>query len=66
MSSTKHDKGEIKDNAYAALVRSEVFLPKKEKPKKGKGAYKRKAKHKGKDYFGKLILESMFPKVIGA
>lgn len=44
--STKHNKGEIKHNAYAALVRSNVFLPKREKAKKGKGSYKRKSKHK--------------------
>lgn len=53
--STKHDKGKIKDNAYAALVRSELFMPKKEKPKKGKGSYKRCSKHKS-DHFKKRIL----------
>lgn len=42
----KHNKGKIKDNAYAALVRSDVFRPKKEKSKKGKGSYSRKSKHK--------------------
>lgn len=51
---TDHNKGVIKDNAYAALVRSNVFTPKKEKPKKGKGSYKRKSKYK--DSFGKRTM----------
>jgi alternative ribosome-rescue factor len=48
--SVKHNKGKINDNAYAALVRSDVFKPKKENPKKGKGSYKRTSKHKNKGY----------------
>lgn len=39
---TDHDKGTIKESAVKALVRSNIFLPKQEKPKKGKGSYKRK------------------------
>lgn len=53
MSTTIHNKGKIKDNAYAALVRSNVFMPKKEAPKKGKGSFKRKGKHTRADYSGK-------------
>lgn len=54
--STQHDKGKIKENAYAALVRSNVFLPKKEKAKKGKGSYKRKTKHNSKVPYQKKIV----------
>jgi len=49
----EHDKGEIKHNALAALVTSKVFLPKKEKVKKGKGSYSRK--NRNPDYSDKRI-----------
>lgn len=43
----EHDnkRGTIKDNALKALVTSELFKMRVEKPKKGKGSYNRK--HKG-------------------
>lgn len=39
-------RGEIKDNALAALVTSKAFRPQVVKAKKGKGSYQRKDKHK--------------------
>ncbi len=44
-----HQRGEIKDNAIKALVTSALFKTKVEKNKKGKGSYRRKAKHQGKE-----------------
>jgi len=40
----EHDskRGTIKDNALKALVTSELFKMRTEKPKKGKGSYNRK------------------------
>ncbi|RJE77722.1 ribosome alternative rescue factor ArfA [Pseudoalteromonas citrea] len=47
-----HQRGEIKDNALKALVTSPLFKTKVEKAKKGKGSFKRKAKHSGQEpYF---------------
>lgn len=43
MADVDHGKGEIRDNAIKALVRSNVFRHKVEKSKK---QYKRKDKHK--------------------
>lgn len=37
----QHNKGKIKDNAIKALVRSNIFRHKIEKPKKGAGSYNR-------------------------
>ena len=37
-------RGKIKDNALKAIVTSELFKMRVEKPKKGKGSYKRKQK----------------------
>ena len=55
----KHNKGVIRDNFMAAIVQSDVYKPKKEKAKRGKGSYSRKTKHKkipdhrrGKKYKG--------------
>lgn len=48
-SDTDHGRGQVKDNAMAALVTSKVYRAKAEKPKKGKGSFKRKAKHKGRE-----------------
>ena len=42
-----HGRGEIHDNALAALVTSSLFRCKVEKPKKGKGAYSRKHNRQG-------------------
>lgn len=39
---TDHHRGDIRDNAYAALVTSILFRPRVVKAKKGKGAYSRK------------------------
>lgn len=39
---TNHNRGKIRDNAVKALVRSNLFRHKVEKPKKGKGSYSRK------------------------
>ncbi|KAF7774537.1 hypothetical protein PCIT_a0997 [Pseudoalteromonas citrea] len=44
-----HQRGEIKDNALKALVTSPLFKTKVEKAKKGKGSFKRKAKHTGQE-----------------
>lgn len=44
-----HQRGEIKDNALKALVTSVLFQSKVEKAKKGKGSFKRSAKHKGQE-----------------
>lgn len=41
----QHQKGVIKDNALAALIRDPLFQQRVEKNKKGKGSYTRKAKH---------------------
>lgn len=47
-----HQRGEIKDNAMKALVTSPLFKTKVEKAKKGKGSFRRSAKHKGQEpYF---------------
>ncbi|KPM83000.1 ribosome alternative rescue factor ArfA [Pseudoalteromonas sp. ACER1] len=44
-------RGVINDNVYAAMVTSKLFTAKVEKPKKGKGAYQRKAKHAGRESY---------------
>ncbi|SFD19848.1 alternative ribosome rescue factor ArfA [Pseudoalteromonas denitrificans] len=44
-------KGTIKDNYLAALVTSKVFQTKVVNAKKGKGSYKRKEKHKGRESY---------------
>lgn len=44
-SSVDHGRGTVKSNAMAALVTSKLFRSKQEKAKKGKGSFKRKAKH---------------------
>lgn len=47
--STDHGRGEVKHSAMAALVTSKVYQSTTEKPKKGKGSFKRQAKHKSRD-----------------
>ena len=49
MTEHEHGRGEIKDDAMAALVTSNLFRPKQETPEKGKGSYKRKPKHRNED-----------------
>lgn len=44
-----HQGGEIKDNALKALGTSPLFKAKVEQVKKGKGRFKRKAKHQGQE-----------------
>lgn len=44
-----HQRGEIKDNALKALVTSPLFQTRVEKAKKGKGSFRRKAKHQGQE-----------------
>lgn len=44
----EHNRGVIKDNAQHALVRSNIFRPKVEAKAKGKGSFKRHAKHKSR------------------
>ncbi|GGB02686.1 alternative ribosome-rescue factor A [Agarivorans gilvus] len=38
----QHGRGQINDNAIKALVTSQLFRSKVERPKKGKGSYNRK------------------------
>lgn len=44
-------RGKIKDNHLAALVTSKVFKAQVVTARKGKGAYKRKDKHKGRESY---------------
>ena len=46
-------RGEIKDNALKAVVTSELFKVRVEKAKKGKGSFRRKMKHRGKEPYSK-------------
>jgi alternative ribosome-rescue factor len=45
MTKYDHRKGIIKDNAVQALLHDPLFRQRVEKNQKGKGSYKRKAKH---------------------
>ncbi|CAK9886473.1 MAG: Alternative ribosome-rescue factor A [Candidatus Erwinia impunctatus] len=45
MTSYKHTKGLIQDNAINALLHDPLFRPRIEVNKKGKGSYRRKDKH---------------------
>ena len=44
-------RGTINHSAMGALVTSKVFAMRVVKPKKGKGAFSRKAKHSGKECY---------------
>ena len=44
-------RGTIKDNFLAAIVTSRVYKMQVVKAKKGKGAYQRKDKHKGRESY---------------
>lgn len=46
---TDHQRGDIRDNAYAALVTSVIFRSRVVKAKKGKGSYSRKGQRFGND-----------------
>ncbi|NUU65568.1 ribosome alternative rescue factor ArfA [Enterobacteriaceae bacterium BIT-l23] len=50
MSRYQHKRGKIQDNALEALLHDPLFRQRIEKNSKGKGSYKRKAKHGGKDW----------------
>lgn len=41
MNPADHGRGKVKDNALKAIVTSKIFRSKTEKPKKGKGSYRR-------------------------
>lgn len=45
----EHGRGVIKDNALKALVTSSLFRTRVVKAQKGKGSFKRQAKHKGQE-----------------
>lgn len=45
MSTYRHTKGQIKDNAVEALLHDPLFRQRVEKNQKGKGSYRRKDKH---------------------
>ncbi|MTD39373.1 ribosome alternative rescue factor ArfA [Erwinia sp. CPCC 100877] len=45
MSRYQHKRGKIQDNALEALLHDPLFRQRIEKNSKGKGSYKRKAKH---------------------
>ena len=45
----QHNKGTIRDNAVKALVKSNVFRHKVERPKKGQGSYNRQTAKKWRD-----------------
>ncbi|MBD2811981.1 ribosome alternative rescue factor ArfA [Xenorhabdus sp. Vera] len=45
MTTYRHRKGIIKDNAIEALLHDPLFRQRVEKNKKGKGSYSRNAKH---------------------
>lgn len=50
MSSYRHTRGKIQDNAIEALLHDPLFRQRVEKNKKGKGSFQRKEKHAGKGY----------------
>lgn len=45
MTTYRHTKGKIKDNALEALLHDPLFRQRIEKNNKGKGSYQRKTKH---------------------
>ena len=47
----QHNKGKIRDNAFKALVKSNLFRHKTERKKKGKGSYHRQSAKKWRDGF---------------
>lgn len=52
----QHQRGEIADNALAALVTDPLFRSRIEQNRKGKGSYRRHAKHKTGDGSAQLSL----------
>ncbi|HFQ4854705.1 TPA: alternative ribosome-rescue factor A [Vibrio vulnificus] len=61
---TEIGRGTINDNALKALVTSQVFRTRVVKSKKGKGSFQRKAKHRGKEPYSKLIRESVLNRAL--
>ena len=53
---TQHNKGKIKDNAIKALVRSNIFRHKIEKPKKGAGSYNRQKTKRLDNYSERFVI----------
>lgn len=51
---TEFGRGEIKDNALKAVVTSQLFKTRVVQAKKGKGSFRRKMKHKGKEPYSKF------------
>ena len=47
----QHNKGKIRDNALKALVKSDLFLHKVERKRKGKGSYNRQEAKKWRGRF---------------
>lgn len=61
MNDIEHRRGTIRDNAVAALVRSPVFKPHVVKSKKGRTAYRRVEKHRGKSFDRGVFLSVQCP-----
>ncbi|HDY7467730.1 TPA: alternative ribosome-rescue factor A [Vibrio vulnificus] len=61
---TEIGRGAINDNALKALVTSQLFRTRVVKAKKGKGSFQRKAKHRGKEPYSKLIRESVLNRAL--
>ncbi|HDY8063370.1 TPA: ribosome alternative rescue factor ArfA [Vibrio vulnificus] len=61
---TEIGRGTINDNALKALVTSQLFRTRMVKAKKGKGSFQRKAKHRGKEPYSKLIRESVLNRAL--
>ena len=52
-------RGKIRDNALKALVTSKLYQSKVEVPKKGKGSFKRKTKHKGREPYSNITFHQL-------
>ncbi|WP_080933958.1 alternative ribosome-rescue factor A [Vibrio vulnificus] len=61
---TEIGRGTINDNALKALVTGQLFRTRVVKAKKGKGSFQRKAKHRGKEPYSKLIRESVLNRAL--
>lgn len=62
MTKYRHTKGQIQDNLIMALLHDPLFRQRIEKNSKGKGSYRRKAKHvKGecRETSGKLFIDDL-------
>ncbi|WP_437611136.1 alternative ribosome-rescue factor A [Erwinia sp. V71] len=56
----QHKKGKINDNALEALLHDPLFRQRVEASQKGKGSYRRKAKHAGKGNWEGSGKQAMF------